>query len=130
VIDNGPTLGLRPVMSLTAATLALVVVNGVPLALEGLADVEKTIALVRTRLNPALNRRIVATMVNAQRKQQMKIIAGVRKAYGSEVFKAEIPNSAHLESGILRGGSVLAYASSSPGAVAYRGLTQELKRVK
>jgi chromosome partitioning protein len=130
VIDNGPTLGLWPIMSLVASTVALVIVNGEPLAIEGLAEVEKTIKAVRQRLNPLLQRRIVPTMIDPRRPLHTKIIGSVREVYGKDVFKSEIPESAHLQNGVMRGGCVLAYAPNTTAAESYRNLTGELKRLK
>jgi chromosome partitioning protein len=127
LIDNAPTLGLAPAMSLCAADIALVTVQCQPLAIEGLADVSKTITLVQSRLNPRLRRRILLTMLDPRRPQGRRVAEKVRAVCGNEVCETVIPNSAHLESAILKGGSVLEYASQSSAAVAYRTLAAEVK---
>ncbi len=126
LIDNGPTLSLGPAMSLYAAHMALVPVQCQPLALDGLEQVTKSIQLAKQRLNPRLSRHILLTMLDGRKSHGKDIVAHVQKMFGQEVFATIIPSSAELERGVLKGGSVLTYASQSPAAAAYRALALEI----
>ncbi len=126
LIDNGPTLGLGPAMSLRAADLALVPVQCQPLALDGLEQVSASIQMARQRLNPRLQRRIVLTMLDARKSHGKAIVEHVRRMFGDEVLATVIPANAEIERGVLRGAAALQPSASSPAARAYAALADEL----
>ena len=126
LIDNGPTLGLGPAMSLRAADVALVPVQCQPLALDGLEQVSASIQMARQRLNPRLQRRIVLTMLDSRKSHGKAIVEHVRKMFGDEVLATVIPANAEIERGVLRGARALQPSPSSPAARAYKALADEL----
>ena len=126
LIDNGPTLGLGPAMSLRAADVALVPVQCQPLALDGLEQVSASIQMARQRLNPRLQRRIVLTMLDGRKSHGKAIVEHVRKMFGDEVLATVIPANAEIERGVLRGAKALQPSPSSPAARAYEALANEL----
>lgn len=126
LIDNGPTLGIAPAMSLCAADLALVPLQCERLALEGLAQVHNTITLAKRRTNPNLELRILLTMLDSRTTDGKQIATSVRKRFGPEVCHTVIKRSSKLALGSAQAGSILQYAPTNDGAVAYRELAQEI----
>jgi chromosome partitioning protein len=126
LIDNGPTLGLAPAMSLRAADIALIPVQCQPLALDGLEQVSSSIAMARQRLNPRLQQRIVLTMLDGRKSHGRAIVDHVRRMFGSEVLQSVVPASAEVERGVLRGPALLTPSAASPAARAYASIADEL----
>ena len=127
VIDNGPTLGMVPLLSLCAADVALVPLQCEWLALEGLKQVQGTIDAVAGRgLNPALQTRVLLTMLDRRTSQGREIVPAVRRAYGEAVYETVIGKSARLSDAAVQGGTVLRSAPSSAAAQEYRQLAQEV----
>lgn len=127
LIDNGPTLGLVPLLSLCAADIALVPLQCEWLALEGLKQVRSTIDTVASRgLNPTLHTRVLLTMLDRRTSQGREIVPAVRRAYGEAIYQTVIGKSARLSDAAVQGGSVLRTAPSSAAAQEYRQLAQEV----
>lgn len=127
LIDNGPTLGMMPLLSLCAADIALVPLQCEWLALEGLKQVRSTIdAVVSRGLNPTLQARVLLTMLDRRTSQGREIVPAVRQAYGEAVYQTVIGKSARLSDAAVQGGSVLRSAPSSAAAQDYRQLAQEV----
>jgi chromosome partitioning protein len=127
LIDCPPSLGLLTVNALTAAEACLIPLQCEFYALEGLAQLMDTIALVRRHLNPALGVvGIVLTMVDPRTKLSEQVAADVRAHFPGLVFSTEIPRSVRLAEAPSYGQPVLSYAPSSRGAEAYAALAREL----
>lgn len=125
LIDNGPTLGLAPAMSLCASQLALVPLQCERLALEGLGQVFKTIEATRRRINPRLESRILLTMVDARLADGKQIAGELRERLGDQVCKTEIRTNSKLK----LAGSVFEHANSSEAAKDYRDLAEEVVKL-
>ena len=127
LIDCPPSLGLLTVNALTAAEACLIPLQCEFYALEGLAQLMDTIALVRRHLNPALGIvGIVLTMVDPRTKLSEQVAADVRTHFPGLVFSTEIPRSVRLAEAPSYGQPVLSYAPTSRGAEAYAALAREL----
>jgi chromosome partitioning protein len=129
LVDNSPTMGVGPAMSLVAADVALVPVQCEPLAVSGLALIDRSIQTTRARLNPHLRRRVLLTMLNNRTTHGREIARLVREQFGADVFSTVIKESAQLQRGLMNrdaGGSILAYAPSSPPAAWFRDLAAEV----
>jgi chromosome partitioning protein len=127
LIDCPPSLGLLTVNALTAADACLIPLQCEFYALEGLAQLMDTIALVRRHLNPTLSVvGIVLTMVDPRTKLCEQVAADVRAHFPGLVFSTEIPRSVRLAEAPSYGQPVLSYAPSSRGAAAYMALAGEL----
>jgi len=128
LIDSPPSLGLLTVNALTAAADGVLIpIQCEYLALEGLTQLIHTINLVRDNLNPRLTvAGILMTMYDVRTKLSQQVVDEVRKHFGSKVFSIVIPRSVRLSEAPSYGETILSYAPTSAGALAYQALAEEL----
>ena len=126
-LDCPPSLGPLTVNALAAAHRVLVPVQAEYYALEGLAEILRSIELVKTRLNPRLGvAGLLLTMVDARTKLAADVEHEVRRHFGNLVFRTTVPRSVRLAEAPSHGLPVLAYDRKSPGADAYWKVAMEL----
>ncbi len=95
-------------------------------ALEGLADVLKTIELVRAAANPGLKvDGIVLTMYSANNLAN-QVADEIRATFKSQVFKTVIPRNVRLSEAPSHGKPVLLYDVASKGCQSYLDLAREV----
>ncbi|MHB1414145.1 MAG: ParA family protein [Chloroflexota bacterium] len=127
IIDCPPSLGLLTICALTAAQRVIVPVQCEYLALEGLTQLMRTIALVRQNLNPPLRiAGVVLTMYDARTNLAQQVVEEVRRHFPQVVFQSIVPRSVRLSEAPSYGRSILEYDAASRGATAYRALAEEL----
>jgi chromosome partitioning protein len=127
LVDSPPSLGLLTVNTLVASTGVLVPLQCEYLALEGLSQLLDTMERLRARLHPALELfGIVLTMFDARTKLAADVVTEARRHYPRETFVTLIPRSVRLAEAPSYSQSVLEYASTSGGAIAYRSLAGEV----
>ncbi len=128
VIDCPPSLGLLTLNGLVAAHGALIPLQCEYYALEGLADVLKTIELVKASANPALEvDGIVLTMYSANNLSN-QVAEEIRKTFRSQVFRTVIPRNVRLSEAPSHGKPVLLYDVASKGCQSYLDLAREVTR--
>lgn len=126
LIDCPPSLGLLTVNALTAADEVIVPVQCEYLALEGLAQLTRTIEMVRQSLNPPLRvSGVVLTMFDSRTNLAQQVADEVRNHYPI-TFKTIIPRSVRLSEAPSRGLPISLYDPTSRGALAYEALAAEL----
>lgn len=127
LIDCPPSLGLLTVNALTAADAVIIPVQCEYYALEGLAQLMKTVDAVRHRLNPKLEvLAIVLTMADARNRLSMQVIEEVHRHFPDLVARVRIPRAVRLAEAPSHGLPIGAYDPQSRGAQAYADLAQEL----
>jgi chromosome partitioning protein len=125
-VDCPPSLGLLTVNALTAADSVVVPVQCEYLALEGLAQLMQTIALVRERLNARLRLfGLVMTMFDGRANLSQQVVDQVAANFPGEIFRTVIPRSVRLAEAPSHGEPMLRYDPHSRGAQAYAALTEE-----
>jgi chromosome partitioning protein len=118
VIDTPPSLGLLTINALTASDAVIVPVQCEYLSLRGLAQLERTLELVRENLNPAVHiAGIVPTMYDSRTVHGREAV---------EVFATAIRKTIKFAEAPVKGESVLKYAPDSQAANAYRQLAREV----
>jgi chromosome partitioning protein len=129
LIDSPPSLGVLTVNALSAAQAVIVPVQCEYLALEGLAQLMRTVTLVQRSLNPTLTLRgVVVTMYDGRTTLSKQVTEEIRKHFPEQVFNIIIPRSVRLSEAPSFGEPGIFYAPRSTGALAYRVLTWELLR--
>lgn len=128
LIDCPPSLGLLTINALTSVTDGLIVpIQCEYLALEGLGRLWQTIQLVRENLNPQLYiSGMVLTMFDPRTNLAEQVVREVRRHFTDQTFRTVIPRSVRLSEAPSYGQTILAYAPTSAGAIAYRALAEEL----
>ncbi|MBI3522282.1 MAG: ParA family protein [Chloroflexi bacterium] len=127
LIDCPPSLGLLAVNALAAADLVLVPVQCEFFALEGLAQLMRTVEAIKQRLNPGLEiLAIVLTMADARNRLSMQVIEEVHRHFPQLVTRVRIPRTVRLAEAPSHGQPISVYDPSSRAAQAYADLAQEL----
>jgi chromosome partitioning protein len=126
-LDCPPSLGPLTVNALAAADRVLVPVQAEYYALEGLAEILRSVELVKTRLNPRLGvAGLLLTMVDGRTRLAQDVEQEVRRHFGSLVFETTVPRSVRLAEAPSHGLPAIAYDRRSPGADAYWKVAMEL----
>lgn len=131
LIDCPPALGLLSLNALVAANEVLIPLETRVMALDGLAQLLKTIEMVKDRLNPGLKLNgIVPCRVDKRTRLSMDVIADLRKRFNGMVYDACIRETVKLAECPSFGQPITLYDSKSPGAEDYRMLAKELIKRK
>ena len=127
LIDCPPSLGLLTLNALTAADTLLVPLQCEFFALEGLAQLLKTVEQVQQRFNPALGIvGIVLTMFDRRNRLTDQVANDVRSCLGNLVFETVIPRNVRLSEAPSHGLPALVYDHTCAGSQAYMALAREL----
>jgi chromosome partitioning protein len=127
LIDCPPSLGLITINALCAAKWLLVPLQCEYYALEGIAQLMKTYALVKDRLNPKLDiLGILLTMFDKRNKLSFMVEREVRDHFKELVFTTSIPRNVRLSEAPSHGLPAILYDIRSLGTQSYIALAQEL----
>jgi chromosome partitioning protein len=127
VLDCPPSLGLLTLNALVAADAAIIPLQCEYYALEGLAQLMKTLGLVRDRANAALAvEGIVLTMYDGRTSLALQVRAEVERYFSEHLFRTVIPRNVRLTEAPSHGRPIVQYDLRSPGAVAYLELAKEV----
>jgi chromosome partitioning protein len=127
LIDCPPSLGLLTVNGLAAADDVIVPIQCEYYALEGLGQLLRNVALVRSSLNASLDvRGIILTMYDARTRLAEQVETEVREHFGSKVYKTVVPRTVRLAEAPSFGQPVIVFDPTSRGASAYRDLAKEV----
>jgi chromosome partitioning protein len=127
LIDCPPSLGLLTVNALTAAEEVLIPVQCEYLPMEGLAQLLRTIELVRLNLNPKLAvRGLLMTMYDVRTSLSQQVVDEVRSHFPDKTFKTVVPRSVRLSEAPSYGEPILDYSPTSPGGLAYQAVAEEI----
>ncbi|SDS27524.1 chromosome partitioning protein [Friedmanniella luteola] len=127
LIDCAPSLGLLTVNALTAADKVIMPLECEFFALRGIALLNDTITKVQDRLNPRLEiLGILGTMYDPRTLHSREVLERVVQAFGETVFHTVIRRTVKFPETTVAGEPITTYATSSPGAEAYRNLALEV----
>lgn len=125
-IDTPPSLGLLTLNALAAADSVLVPLQCEYYALEGLSDLQSTVALVGRQLNPGLDiEGIVLCMVDNRQNLTEQVASEVRGHFSGKVYTTTIPRNVRLSEAPSFGKPALLYDVNSKGARSYLDLARE-----
>jgi len=126
IIDTPPSLGLLTINALTAAQSVLIPMQCEYYALEGLAQLYKTIQLVRQKSNPSLHiEGLVFSMVDMRANLTTQVMDEVKKILKDKVYETVIPRNIRLAEAPSFGKPIITYDKHSKGAEAYERLARE-----
>ncbi len=127
LIDTPPSLGLLTINALTASDAVIVPVQCEYLSLRGLAQLEKTLELVRDNLNPDVHiGGILPTLLDARTLHGNEAVELLRSSFGDLVFKTVVRKTIKFAEAPVQGVSVIKYAPNSDAAESYRSLAREV----
>ncbi len=128
LIDCPPSLGLLALNGVVAARDGVIIpVQCEYLALEGIGQLNQTLARIRTALFPSLRvRGVVLTMFDIRTKLSADVVHEINRHFPSEVFNTIIPRSVRLAEAPSYGQPISVYAPGSNGAMAYSNLAREI----
>ncbi len=129
LIDCPPALNLLTINALVAADQVLVPLQCEFYALEGLAQLMRTIERVQQALNPRLALQgVLLTMYDRRNNLCDLVAADVRGHFGDKVYDTVIPRNVRVSEAPSHGLPVLLYDHRCPGALAYIQLAAEMLR--
>ncbi len=127
LVDCPPSLGLLTVNALTGSDGVLIPLQCEYYALEGLAQLLKTIDLVKGSLNNALALDgILLTMFDARNNLSHQVVEEVKEHFPGQVCETVIPRNVRLSEAPSHGKPALLYDVASRGSQAYLVLAEEL----
>ncbi|MEM0907617.1 MAG: ParA family protein [Pseudomonadota bacterium] len=127
VIDCPPSLTMLTVNALAASHAILCPLQCEFFAMEGLSQLMRTIAEVRTSVNQELKMHgIVMTMYDARNNLANQVVADVRATMGDLVYDTMIPRNVRLSEAPSYGKPALLYDLKCAGSQAYLRLVSEL----
>ena len=126
IIDTPPSLGLLTLNAMTAATSVLIPMQCEYYALEGLAQLYKTIQLVKKNTNSGLYiEGLLFSMVDLRSNLTLQVMNEVKKILKEKVYETIIPRNVRLAEAPSFGKPILTYDKHSKGAEAYEKLAKE-----
>jgi chromosome partitioning protein len=131
-IDCPPAVGMLTMNALVASTSVIIPVQCEYLALEGVADLIKTIEKVKRHFNPTLKiDGIVMTMYDGRSRLSKSVVNDVKSYFKELVYETIIPRNVRIPEAPSHGKPVMLYDFRSVGAQSYIKLAAEiLKREK
>jgi chromosome partitioning protein len=127
LLDCPPTLGLLTVTALSAATDVLIPLQCETLSHRGVGQLLDTIHDVKQYINRDLNLLgVLPTLYDGRTNHAKAVLASIPETYGVPVLQPPIPKSIRFAEAPAIGRSILATASKSRGADAYREVAAAL----
>lgn len=125
--DCPPSLGLLTLNALVAATEILVPIQCEYYALEGVAQLIRTIQRVKGNLNDALDlSTVLLTMFDNRTNLASEVAREIRTHFPTQTLDVEIPRSVRIAEAPSYGQSVITYQPKSSGAIAYQKAAEEI----
>jgi chromosome partitioning protein len=127
IIDCPPSLGLLTLNALVAGREVLIPIQCEYYALEGLAQLLKTVELVTSHLNPDLAvTTVLLTMYDSRTRLADQVADEVRNHFGPLVLSPTIPRNVRVSEAPGFGQTVITYDAGSRGAIGYLHAAREI----
>ncbi len=128
LIDCPPSLGLLTLNGVVAAKDGVIIpVQCEYLALEGMGQLNQTLARIRTAIFPNLQvRGVILTMYDIRTKLSADVVREITTHFPDLAFKTIVPRSVRLAEAPSYGQPISLYAPGSNGAMAYSNLAKEI----
>lgn len=127
IIDCPPSLNILTLNAMCAGDTVLVPLQCEYYALEGLAQLMKTVSLISERMNPdLLIEGIVFTMYDSRTNLANEVVENVEQNTDKKIYKAIIPRNVRLAEAPSYGMPITEYDPKSSGARAYDALSKKV----
>ncbi|MBI5887047.1 MAG: ParA family protein [Deltaproteobacteria bacterium] len=127
IIDCPPSLSILTVNALVAADSVLIPLQCEYYALEGISEIMKTIGIIKSRLNSALELEgVLLTMFDSRNRLAHQVEQEIRNHFKDKAFKTMIPRNVRLSESPSFGKPVILYDVQSTGAISYMELAKEI----
>ena len=127
LLDCPPALGLLTIAALAASQEVLVPVECHVMALHGLAQLARTVEVVRERLNPRLKvSAILLCRVDGRTRHSLEVAQTLRKRFAKETLTAVVRENVKLAEAPSFAQPITRYAPKSRGTEDYRAVAAEL----
>lgn len=127
IIDSQPSLSLLTINGMAAANYLLLPVQTEFFALQGVADLLRTMNDIKKGINPKLKLLgVLATMYDKRTSLSSQVLAEVKKYFKDKVFETTIPRNVRLAEAPSHGVAIGQYDRFSKGAKAYKALAEEV----
>jgi len=132
IIDTPPTLGVITINALNASDSVIIPVQTEYFALEGLAQLLKTITLLQHTTNPKLKiKGILPTMYSKKNNLSKQVLQDLKRYFNEKLFRVDngiitIPRNIRLAEAPSFGIPIMLYDIKSKGAEAYQILAKKI----
>lgn len=127
LMDCPPSLNILTINALVAVDAVLVPLQCEFFALEGLAQLQRTIDRVKQNLNPKLDLQgVVLTMYDGRNRLARQVSDDVRGHFGDKVYQTAIPRNVRISEAPSFGRPALIYDYRCAGSQAYMRFASEL----
>ncbi|GAB6055518.1 ParA family protein [Methanobacterium alkalithermotolerans] len=133
LIDVPPSLGILTLNALVASDSVIIPIQAEYYALEGMADLIKTMNLIEERLqSPSPIKGILMTLYDSRTRLGRDVHQEVKNFFGEReyIFKTTIPRNVRLAEAPSYGKPCILYDSESSGTISYMKLAQELLKLE
>ncbi len=128
-IDSPPSLGILTLNALVASDSVIIPIQAEYYALEGMADLLKTMSLVHERLqSPCPIKGILMTLYDSRTRLARDVHREVKNFFGESenIFRTTIPRNVRLAEAPSHGKPCITYDPESTGTAAYMKLAGEI----
>ena len=131
LVDSAPSVGILTVNALTLGGKVIIPVQCEYYALEGLADLLRTLQLINANLKTKVSvMGALLTMYDRKSRLHRAVAKEIRRKFPGYVFETVIPRNVSLAEAPSFGKTILQYDPYSHGAKAYRKLAQEILQLE
>jgi len=121
LIDCPPSLGILTINGLTAAGEVIIPLQCEALSHRGVGQLIETLNDIRHFTNPNLETLgVIPTMYDGRSKHARQVLEDVGSRYDVKVFEPPVRKSIRFAEASQAGRSILSFAPTHPGAMAYR----------
>jgi chromosome partitioning protein len=127
LIDCPPSLGLLTVNAFVAGREVLIPIQCEFYALEGVAQLTRTIGMIKSHLNPGLViSTVVLTMYDSRTILAREVADNVRQHFSEQTLATTVPRSVRVSEAPSNSQTVMTWDPGSSGALAYLEAAKEI----
>ena len=127
IIDCPPSLGLLTVNAFVAGREVLIPIQCEFYALEGVAQLTRTIGMIKSHLNPGLViSTVVLTMYDSRTILAREVADNVRQHFPEQTLATTVPRSVRVSEAPSNSQTVMTWDPGSSGALAYLEAAKEI----